>query len=400
MALLTHQKIQYVLPGLPFGNGADGALTVSASATQTLTDETCTGTATSTALTAGGTSIADGDVVLIHQSRGTGAGQWEVNKVASGGGSVNLVMSVALKYSYAAGAQVIKIPMYTDVTVNSSQIWSAKAWDGSTGGFLIFAAKGTVTISGTLNGNTLGFLKGAGGGETAVTAPAYRGEGTSGDNGTQQASANGNGAGGGGVYTWYGAGGGGGSNGSAGVDGQRIDANSDFGAKGATAGHTELTTMVFGGAGGGGGGDKEANPDTAYGGDGGNGGGGIIIFGKTISSPNSLTSIGGNGSNAEYAVGSSGTAHGGGGGAGAGGSILIAGGTVNIGTDKLTTVGGVGGEGSRNETNDGGSGGKGRIAVYYGTSLTGSISASLYGSYTNEQDTSLIESGNTLLGVL
>lgn len=399
MALNAWQLLTRVLPGQPFGTGVDGALTISASATQTLTDETCTGTADATALTAGGTSLANGDVVMIHQTRGTGAGQWEINKVASGGGSVNLVMSTALHYSYASGAQVIKIPQYTDVTVNSSQTWSAKEWDGSIGGFLVFAANGTVTISGTLSGDAKGFLQGASPGETSGTANGFRGEGTSGDNQTRQTGSNGNGGGGGTAPAggWYGAGGGGGGHAAAGTDGQRIDANATFGSGGSTGGDANLASMVFGGAGGAGASDYEANSATAYGGPGGDGGGGIVIFGKTIASPNSLTADGQDGGNAEYAPdgGAASNPHGGGGGAGAGGSILICGYTVNVGTDKFTVTGGTGGTPSRSENNFGGAGAKGRIAVYYGLSLTGTISSSLYGTYTNAQDTSLVEASSS-----
>lgn len=396
MALNAWQLITRVIPGKPFGTGADGALTISASATQTQTKATASGSATSTSLTAGSSSFTNGDLVMIHQSRGTGAGQWEINKVASGGGSTSLTMSTALYYTYGTGAQIIKIPQYTDVTVNSSQTWSAPAWDGSTGGFLIFAAKGTVTISGTLNGASLGYRGGAQPGETSGTANGFRGEGTSGDNGTRQTGSNGNGAGGGSTVAsngYYGAGGGGGSYGSAGTDGERINTDATFGSAGSTVGDTNLASMTFGGAGGSGGSDWEANTATAYGGAGGNGGGAIVIFGKTFASPNSLTTRGSDGYNAEYAPdgGAASNPHGGGGGAGAGGSILICAYDVNVGTDKLTTIGGTFGESSRSEANAGGNGGKGRIAVYYGLSLTGSISSSLYGTYTNAQDTSLKE---------
>ena len=387
MALNAWQKITRVLPGKPFGDGSDGALTISASATQSVVDETCTGTATETALTAGGSSLTNGDVILIHQTNGTGAGQWEINKVASGGGSVNLVMSQVLKYSYATGAQVVKIPLYEDVTINASQIWSGVSWSAATllGGILLFACNGTLTVSGTLNvkGNNgshqsltgyTGFTNGIGhrGGASIVgsgTPTAYQGAGTS---GVGSASGDANGTGGGGGHesdSGFGSGGGGGhaAVGEAGSEG-------NGGTGGTVGGNAGLTNMVFGG-GGGGTARADANPDDV--GIGGAGGGTIFIFAKTITAPNLMTAAGGNGGVGRDDRSDAAS--------GAGGSILLCGGIINIGTNKLTTIPGT--------VNSGypGVGSKGRIAVYYGTSLAGSLSSTYYGTYTSAQDTDLVQ---------
>lgn len=391
MALNAWQLLTRVLPGQPFGDGADGAY--SSATIPTMTRDSCSGTATSTTLTTSGSTFANGDILKVIQMRGTGVGQWEIVKVSSGGGSTSLTLSTALQYTYtdsgASQAQAIKIPRYTSVTVQSGT-WDVPSWNQNTGGGLVFACNGTSTVTGNIvaNGNSAsGGTPGQGDGfyggqetHTGDNTDGNQGEG-SGGAGTTSNAANGNGGGGGGKdATFAASGSGGGGNGTAGTAG---GTTSTPGSGGATAGHAELTTMVMGGGGGGGAG---SNTGSAAG-SGGAGGGIISIFSKDITLSGSLTSNGGNGANAV-------SISNGGGGGGAGGSILICGYTVALGTDKFSLVGGTGGAGSGGSANSG-AGGKGRIAVYYGSSLSGSISASLYGTYTNAQDTSLIETSSS-----
>ena len=82
------------------GNGSDGALTISSNTTFSANNESCSGTGGATTLTTSSTGFADGDLVLIHQSRGTGVGQWELSKVASGGGTSTLTLDENLIYTY------------------------------------------------------------------------------------------------------------------------------------------------------------------------------------------------------------------------------------------------------------------------------------------------------------
>ena len=105
-ALNAWQKISRVLAS-DFGDGASGSATISSDPN---TRATITGTATQTTGTAGSTAFANGDLVMLHQTRGTGAGQWEINRVASGGGTTSLTFSKALQYTYGPDAQIIKIP--------------------------------------------------------------------------------------------------------------------------------------------------------------------------------------------------------------------------------------------------------------------------------------------------
>lgn len=377
MALNSWQKLTRVLPGKPFGTGLDGDY--SSATAPTLTKDSCSGTATSTTLTTSGSTFANGDILLLYQTRGTGAGQWEINKVASGGGTANLTLAVALQYTYtdsgASQAQAIKIPMYKDVTVQSGT-WSPTAWNQNVGGVFIVAASGLLTITGNVSMNQSGFYGGA---NPGTNSNGMQGEGDAGA-GTASTNRNGNGGGGGYLDTGSskGRGGNGGGNGLAGSTNPR----GYPGEAGTTSGNDGLTLMSMGGGGGSGadyGGGAEAQ--------GGKGGGTTVWIAKEISIAGVVSASGQDGpTNGAYGAG----------GGGAGGSHLFILGSGAIGTDKITCTGGAAGISTNSNFQDSGAGGKGRIAVYYGTSLTGSISSSLYGTYTNELDTTLKESSGSM----
>lgn len=337
-----------------FGDGSDGALTVSTNTTQSPIDSACTGTAASYSLTATNVSFATGQKILIHQTKGTGAGKWERNEIASyTAGTITL--SNALTNTYTSGAQVIVLLEYTNVTVNSGVTWTAKAWNGTVGGILAFLANGTITVTGTITATGKGFRGGAsyeGGHSTA-----YQGEGISGT-GSQSTAANGQGGGGGtpGVGSGYGGGGGGGNaaNGETGT----FNGSGTPGTGGGTAGSADLTTLLPGGGGGGGGVDN-AGPA----GDGGPGGGIIFAIGTDLVVTGSITANGSVGENQPAP-----------GGSGAGGSILLKAQTATLGTALITATGG-----ARNTYGSGygGAGGTGRIHLDYYTSYTGTTSPTL-----------------------
>ena len=75
----------------------------------------------------------------------------------------------ALAYDFAASgtsqSQVIRVPNYTDVTVQSGGVLTVNAWDGSTGGVMFFRATGAVDVQsgGELTVAGRGFTGGAGG---------------------------------------------------------------------------------------------------------------------------------------------------------------------------------------------------------------------------------------------
>lgn len=365
MAILSSwQRIDRVLPGQPFGNGSDGAL--SSATIPTITKDYCSGNADSTTLTTNGSTFATGDIILIHQTRGTGVGQWEINRVASGGSSTP-TLQTGLKYTYTTSggsvAQATKIPQYTDVTVQSGT-WTLPTWDGSTGGIVVIAANGTYTQTGAVSGFGQGY---AGGTNRQDPTPGDDGEGGSGNPGSDATGA--------GQCPAVNSGGGGGY-GTAGQDGDSAGSGGD------AYGSADLTSFSYGGGGAG----ASANP-AANAGVGGRSGGAIIIFAKTIANPGGIASV--NGANGGSATDR-------GGGAGSGGAILIACQNATLGTNKFTATGGTGGTGTTGP--EGGNGGVGRIAVHHSGTITGTTNP----SFTDVTDLTLVESlgGSFLLNMI
>lgn len=352
--------------GQPFGDGKDGAY--SSATIPTLVYKSCTGTADSTTLSADtdASPFAVGDVLLLHQTRGgANVGKWEINRV-SAVGSDQYTMQVALKYTYTSPAQAIKIPRYTNVTVESGT-WTLTDWDGTTGGILTFATNGTVTVTGSIIGTSKGFNGGAANAQQGSNnpIPGLQGEGTAGAGGSASTSANGNG-GGGGVGGNPAYAGGSGGNGEAGIGGTGS-------AGGSQVGSADLITADFGGGGGSGGGY-----DNLIAGAGGDGGGMVFIFAKNVSG-GTITFTGGDGTGVANTAGA-------GGGGGAGGSILIVCQTASLGF-ATTALGGAGGNSTVRE--DGASGAVGRIAVHHLSTVTGTTNP----AFEDVTDTSLRESG-------
>lgn len=323
-----------------FGDGSDSSLTISANTTDAPIDSACTGTISTTSLSATNASFTAGQIILIHQSRGTGAGTWMRNKIVSYS-TGTITLETALNATYVSGAQVLVLKQYTNVTVNSSVTWTAKAWNGTVGGILAFIASGTVTVSGTITATAKGFRGGA---ASNSGAASFAGEGTAGAT-TQTTSANGNGGGG----ATAGGNGGGGGNATSGVG------YSDFGGAivsqsgggGGTAGTADLTTMTFGGGGGG------ASYSGGTQGAGGNGGGAVFITGAIVTVSGVIS--------ADGETGVLGTNRNGGG--GAGGSVLIRAQTATLGSSIVTA--------QPLPLNTQAQGGNGRIHLDYYTSYTG-----------------------------
>lgn len=327
-----------------FGNASDGDLTISGATTFGEANAGCSGSSGGTSLTIdSASSFANGDLVIIHQTRGTGAGSWELNKILSGGGTTSLTMMHNLQNTYtdsgSSQAQIVKLRQYNNVTVNSGITWSAPSWDGNKGGILAFLAKGTITITGTINGVGVGFRGGNSGGGTQYSC----GEGTGGDRANQR-TANGNGGGGAGhVSTPFQAGGAGGGHANAGSNGSA--GSGSIG--GSSVGNAGLTLLNLGGGGG-------AGWNNGSIGTGGNGSGIILIIGKSITVTGSINA------NGQPASGQSNFA----GGSGAGGSILLKGQTITLGTNLVTSLGSSYGS-------NGGAGSIGRVHVDYKTSISG-----------------------------
>src|SRR3990167_4647980 len=189
-----------------FGNSADGALTISTDTTDDPIDSSCSGSSGGTSLSATNASFTAGQMLLIHQTRGTGVGQWEINQIASYvAGTITTVLPMAYTYTDSGDsqAQVLVLKRYSSVKVNTGVSYTAKTWNSNVGGILAFLCSGVTNIIGTLS--ALG--KGYNGGSWEVSQ-ANQGEGTI-ALGTTSTAANGTGGGGGGGDYASAAGGGG-----------------------------------------------------------------------------------------------------------------------------------------------------------------------------------------------
>lgn len=371
------------MPGKPWGDGRDGNATVSSDPN---TRATASGTANASALTIGSAILSDGDVFVIHQTRGTAnVGKWEINKVASGGGTTSITCQKALANTYGTGAQVIKFTMYDEVTYNTHSI---AAWNASTllGGVEVVCGKTSiVATSQTITASALGFTK-ASSSTGSNTSPNYTGEGTTGAPAVQR-TANGNGGGGGLAETnsanaKNASGGGGGGNGTAGTQVDQRGSDSPAGsiqsggAGGGANTATDLTTIWLGGAGGTGGANNTGGASADAGG---NGGGIVILITKTFTG-GTINAIGGNGASA--------TNYGAGGG-GAGGSVLLVCNTATLGT--ITASGGSGGA-QNSFGGAGGAGGTGIVAVHHSGTITGTTNP----TFTDVEDATLKEGGGLI----
>ena len=192
-------------------------------------------------------ALSRGDLLLIVQMQGAtidvtestaygtvtalgSAGNYEFVGVEGVAGNV-ITLACGLKnaYTVAGRTQVVRVPQYTTLTVNSGASITANAWNGTTGGVVAVHAQTTLQLSGSIDATGAGFRGGSIVGDnlsraegTATTlyrsaAPADGGEKGEGIAGYQASYTNGrygrgapaNGGGGGNSHN---AGGGGGAN--------------------------------------------------------------------------------------------------------------------------------------------------------------------------------------------
>lgn len=344
-----------------FGDGSDGDLFVNAGETvyldaiRTSIDVTASSGQLTVAVS-NASGLSAGDMVMIHQTKGTNAGVWERVVIASIDSNV-LTVDQPLEHSYVDGgddqAQVIRVPQYRDCFVANGGELTANSWDGDTGGLAVLTCTNQFTLAGTVNVNGndsktspnygvgIGFSGGIGkfGGEG--TAEEGEGTGTGGQGGSMSQGCNGQSNGGGGGHATPGA------RGDSWVCGSGGDGGGVYGTE-------SLDVMVFGG--GGGGSISYFHPGAINGG----GAGGGIAF---VSAPEidlhpsaMITSVGGSG--VDPAVTSVGD-----GGSGAGGAVLLKGNHLVVGTDSIEASGG--------PDTRGGRGGDGRIRLDYCDSASG-----------------------------
>ena len=173
--------------------GKDGAITVAVTGTilneyTTLTANAAlnatTITVANSALNTNGrfaAPLAFGDLLLLVQPQGAvinstdaasygtvtafnNAGRYQLVEVASvSGTSIVLNCRLFSPFTTAGHTQVVRVPRYTTLSLNTGVTVTAQAWNGSTGGVLAIETTGAVTLtsSSALNVSALGFRGGA-----------------------------------------------------------------------------------------------------------------------------------------------------------------------------------------------------------------------------------------------
>ncbi|MDY6766334.1 MAG: LamG-like jellyroll fold domain-containing protein, partial [Candidatus Nanohaloarchaea archaeon] len=379
------------------GDGSDGALTVTAQDTIVNNYTRLSGDeprGTRTLAVADASSFSAGDKVLIHQTQSnTGsAGQYEYRTVAATStGQITLERGIRNRYSSGTflnsppgdgeAAQVVRVPQYTDVTIDGGSI-TAQEWGGSSGGIVAFRASGDVhfTNGGLINVTATGF-RGGQCGRCQDDDDGGRGEGIGGwqkgggGDLTDEVSLNNiNGAGG--NHVDDNDGGDPGAGGGHGASGETVpDSQSAYSSEGGDAVGTPQMHRVFFGGGGGGGADNDGGTPQSYGGD---GGGAVLVQAQNISTAD----IYGQGEDGATDCGQSFSGMGGG---GAGGAVRLT--AYTLDTADLNVSGGLGANDDCDKSNGGetgGNGGHGRIRLGY-TTHTGSAAAD--GVYTTTIDT-------------
>lgn len=312
--------------------------------------------------------FAAGDQVLLIQMQGAtinedntsafgnifamgGAGSHELATVCNVAGNTLILENdlVNTDYAPAGQLQLIKVPEYTNATVNAEL--TGQAWDGTTGGVVVLSVTNNLTLDAPINMDGKGFRGGEF--ETATSNCSWvisvdnyfydtpnDGGGKKGESiatyiNSKEYGRGAQAAGGGGGNDHNSGGGGGANAGAGGIGGINAEPGF-FNCKGSSPGiggkvPTLDSNRIFLGSGGGAG-DGNNNRGTS----GGDGGGIIMVFANTLT-VGDASSITANGIAAANTTGGDGA-----GGGGAGGSITLEAATV-LGTPMLSVTGGKGG---------------------------------------------------------
>ncbi|MFW0862569.1 MAG: DUF2341 domain-containing protein [Candidatus Komeilibacteria bacterium] len=359
------------------GDGSDGALTVTSANTvvNTYSQLAANEAAGQTVITVGSSAgFVAGDEVMIWQTQDSAnglSGQYEFAKISSVS-SNDITLNKAITNSYYSGtfnntaaesAQMIRIPQYTSVSVESGGSITATTWDGYKGGIVIFRSTGEVEIKS--------------GGSIDVEGDGYRGGRNNGTDGYSDPSCDGEcgeGYTGRGVQGFYSGavpvtkdGGGttyvngsGGSYRTSGQAAQVYDASKPS-LPGELYGDNPIN-KIYPGSGGGGGHCNGGKPH------GGSGGGMVYIEADSIKIDGAINA---DGQDAFFYANDDGLW---GAGGGSGGAILLRASLLDVESNSLSVAGGASADGSNHY---GGDGGEGRIRLD-AHRLKGSVDVNAY----------------------
>ena len=171
------------------GTGVDGAVVISAeqnintalggTVTTVASFGSATGGTTLTVAPGTGSGYTNGDEIFLINMQGdttnnSNTGNYEFLTIASVS-TDTLTFTTAIQKLYGETASNLvlgnqkivlqRVPQWTTVTINSGGKLIANAWDGSSGGVVVFRSSGAVTINGTglIDVDGLGYRGGAGG---------------------------------------------------------------------------------------------------------------------------------------------------------------------------------------------------------------------------------------------
>ncbi|MEZ4774092.1 MAG: T9SS type A sorting domain-containing protein [Bacteroidia bacterium] len=362
---------------------------------------TAIGTQTITVSSSSGFST--GDKILLIQMKGAiiseaddasygnisnfgNAGNYEFHTIANKSSKTfTLAEPICGDYTVSDLVQVVRVPVYSDVTVSGTL--RASDWDGTKGGILALEATGTLKLKSDLDVRTNGFRGGDLNGSAHTGGLTYICAFNSGEGGIKgegiteiaQAACRGKLAnGGGGGNDHNGGGGGGGNYGSGGIGGHGWKSNTpgnlsdlDKGGRGgaglADSYNSGIPKLFLGGGGGGGHQNNGASVPAA------NGAGIVIIIANTINVDRTVT-IKANALDATDVEVNDGA-----GGGGAGGSVLLD--VQNFSNSNRLSIDVSGGEGAsvitRDQHGPGGGGAGGYINTTH--SLPNDVTISLTG---------------------
>lgn len=138
--------------------------------------------------------LADGDLIFIYQAKGASilgslsgnvgvpgdmtwgeitdygnCGNYEFVEVVKSNSSDSIGLSCPLQHNYSVGGktQIVRVPRYNTLTVNTGASITCPTWDGNTGGLVVIEVKGQTTINGSIDASAKGFRGGSLSGDNA-----------------------------------------------------------------------------------------------------------------------------------------------------------------------------------------------------------------------------------------
>ena len=355
------------------GDGVDLSPTIAGSERMDLVHSAATGATGATTLTVGSSvGFLAGQLLLVHQTVGAGAGKFEEVTVSGVASPTALSLAAPLRHSYVTGAQALIVRRFTSLTIPAGATLTASPWNGSVGGILTFKVHGALRVDGKISVAAVGYRGGAAASAMVDYDYNQQGEGSSGSGPARANTNDAANASGGGAGCGQGSGGGGGY-GSAGAGGQASGctsacAGTAAGQGGLVEGTADLGAALLGGGGGASGSHSSVGSGVQRDGAAGGAGGGLFVAhagSLTVTAAGSIDADGIAGVDGYTTTGTLSPPQPiGGGGGGAGGALKLTAGSIEL-AGLVTALGGSGGAtatgGVCTPSGLGGRGGDGRI---------------------------------------